>query len=449
MRRRRERKLPLIQVLSLALALLLAVAIVGKKVAAQPAAKGNAAPSGSAASRAGEDLKNPFAQDAKPSMKGGRAPDAKAGTKAGDANDAKKDEVKTADAKAGDAKKDDAKAGDAKKDDGDKKDDDGPISYAEVQTDADFPSSMSAEEKLAIGTGKVPIHRDGPYKSPFAHPRFGGAATAKVGFVLVTMREYDIQHGSFEADFFLSLTSDKPMGPIALAFPNASEMNETVLADTPTFKLYRYDGKFESPVDLRKYPFDTQELTIEVEDKKAGVDQLIFEPYKERTSLDEGFELPGWLVASVGGRAYKHRYPPRFDRDDLYVSRYKFTLSIDRFVTSAAFSVFLPAYVIVLISLFGLWVPPDELEVRSNAGAPMLAAAVFFHYSLTQSLPAVGYLTRADKLMMGVYLSLLLNMASTWAFLLVGEEKVEHLFKWFRAWVPPLTAALMAAATLL
>ncbi len=434
--------------LSLALALVLAVAIVGKKVAAQPAPKpgapaaGSAAPAKSPRPAAGEDLKNPFADAKGAAAKGTEPPaDKKDASRAKDAGPTAKDDAKP------------AKGDDNKKDDGDKKDekkdDDGPISYAEVQTDADFPSTMSAEEKLAVGTGKVPIHREGPYKSPFAHPRFGGAATAKVGFVLVTMREYDIQHGSFEADFFLSLTSDKPMGTVALTFPNASEMNESVLADTPTFKLYRYDGKFESPVDLRKYPFDTQELTIEVEDKKAGIDQLVFEPNKDRTSLDEGFELPGWLVAGVGGRAYKHRYPPRFDRDDLYVSRYKFTLSIDRFVTSAAFSVFLPAYVIVLISLFGLWVPPDELEVRTNAGAPMLAAAVFFHYSLTQALPAVGYLTRADKLMMGVYLALLINMAATWAFLLVDEEKVEHLFKWFRAWVPPLTAALMAAATFL
>ena len=36
---------------------------------------------------------------------------------------------------------------------------------------------------------------------------------------------------------------------------------------------------------------------------------------------------------------------------------------------SAAFSVFVPAFIIVLISLMGLWVPPDELEMlmRTNA----------------------------------------------------------------------------------
>ena len=76
--------------------------------------------------------------------------------------------------------------------------------------------------------------------------------------------------------------------------------------------------------------------------------------------------------------------------------------SPERFGTSAAFSVFVPALIIILIGLTGLWVPPARVDVRSATGAPMLAAAVLFHYSLMQSLPATGYLTRADKVMLGL-----------------------------------------------
>lgn len=321
------------------------------------------------------------------------------------------------------------------------------LDYAELQSEQDL-AGLSDEQRTAVGTGKVPIHKEGKFRSPFAHPRFGGPATAKVGLVLNNVREYDIQTGSFQADFFLSLMSDKAMPNVKLFFTNGHEVNETVLADTPTFKSYRYTGTFLSAVDLRAYPFDTQHLTIEVEDLQAGVDQLILEPYQERTSLDDEFVISGWGTTSLGGRAYRHLYPARFDRDDLYISRYKFTLGVERFATSAAFSVFVPAYIIVLISLIGMWVPAAELEVRSNAGAPMLAAAVFFHYSLTQSLPATGYLTRADKLMLGVYIALLINMVSTWSFLIVDEENVDKAFRWGRLWVPPITACLMLLATI-
>lgn len=320
------------------------------------------------------------------------------------------------------------------------------LDYAVIQTPEDFPEGLSPEEKNALGDGKVPIHREGEFRSPLAHPRFGGPTLAAVGLVISEVRDFSIQDGSFEADFFLSLTGDKALPELDLIYPNGHEVVSTLLVDSPTFKLYRCTGKFTSAIDLRKYPFDTQVLKIELEDAKAGVDQLVFDADPNHTSLSESFRVASFGVASVGAHAFKHRYPARFDRDDLYVSRYAFTLGLDRFATSAAFSVFVPAFIIVLISLMGLWVPPNELEVRSAAGAPMLAAAVLFHYSLIQALPATGYLTRADKLMLGVYVSLLLNMASTWLFMMVDDDNVETVFKTARTWVPIATVAVMGAA---
>ncbi len=328
--------------------------------------------------------------------------------------------------------------------------DGGAIDYATLPTEEDIPKDLSEEQKAAIGTGKVPIHREGEFRSPFAHPRFGGPAHVKVGLVISEVREFNIQTGGFEADFFLSLTSDKDM-PLNMSFEftNGHEVTSKALADTPTFKFYSCTGKFTADIDLRKYPYDTQNLVIQIEDEKYGVDVLVFEPDATRTSLDSTFRIASYSVAAVGATANRHKYPNRFDRDDLYYSRYEFNLGLERFATSAAFSVYVPAFIIVLISLIGLWVPPDELEVRSNAGAPMLAAAVLFHYSLIQALPATGYLTRADKLMLGVYVSLLLNMASTWLLLLFEEEGVDKVFRYARTWVPILTVVVMALSVVI
>ncbi|MFT3766802.1 MAG: hypothetical protein QM820_14995 [Minicystis sp.] len=324
------------------------------------------------------------------------------------------------------------------------------LDYSVLQTEADFDKDLTDEQRSAIGTGKVPIHREGPFKSPFAHPRFGGPAHVKVGAVVAHVRDYNIQTGTFEAELFLSLTSvDKEMPEVSLVFTNGKEVEQTPLVDTPTFKVIRVHGVFGSPVDLRQYPFDTQVLSIEVEDLFAGVDQLVFEADQNRTALDEGFAVPGWGVAHIGAKAFKHRYPPRFDRDDLQISRYKLEVGLDRFGVSAVLSVFVPAYMIVIIALAGMWVPPEELEVRSNSGAPMLAAAVLFHYGLLATLPATGYLTRADKVMMGTYVALLLNMGSTWTFLVVGEEKVAKLFRFCRWAVPSASIATMVAASVL
>ena len=239
------------------------------------------------------------------------------------------------------------------------------------------------------------------------------------------------------------------MPRIRLSFPNGKVDNNELIADKPTFKLYRYSGEFKSPPNLRKYPFDSQDLKIMIEDDFRGIDQLRFVVDKERTQLARGFRALGWQVAYVEARATSQSYPDRFENDDLIYGRYTFTLSLERYATSAAFTVFVPAFVIVLIALIGMWVPPGEMEVRSNAGAPMLAAAVLFHFALMQELPATSYLTRADKLMLGVYVSLALGMLSTWWMFLVEEKNLDRVFVIARVAVPVLTVATMAAACLL
>ncbi|MCW5837655.1 MAG: hypothetical protein KIS78_35005, partial [Labilithrix sp.] len=144
-----------------------------------------------------------------------------------------------------------------------------------------------------------------------------------------------------------------------------------------------------------------------------------------------------------------HYYPDRFDNDDLYYSRFMFTLGVKRFATSAVFTVFVPALVIVLISLSGLWFPRNELEVRSNATTPMLAAAVLFHFALMQELPATAYLSRADKLMMGVYGCLFLHMVSSWIWFVFDESRTELIFRWAKYICAPVTLIVMAIAIVL
>ena len=151
-------------------------------------------------------------------------------------------------------------------------------------------------------------------------------------------------------------------------------------------------------------------------------------------------------MSFVEARSLSHSYPDRFEGDDLYYGRYIFTVGLDRFAASAVFKVYVPAFVIVLISLLGMWVPPGEMEVRSNAGAPMLAGAVLFHFALMQELPATSYLTRADKLMLGVYTCLMLGMVSTWVMFLVKEENMDAVFRVARVLVPLLTVVVMALA---
>ncbi len=303
---------------------------------------------------------------------------------------------------------------------------------------------------LAIAPdGGVPYQPEGTqFRSPFAKPHAIRPVRVNVAFLLNSVDDYDIKTGTFTADFFLSLTSSQAMPPIKLTSPNGKLDSQETIADKPTFKFYRYSGSFKSPPNLRNYPFDSQELKIILEDDMRATDQIRLVPDKERTQLARGFQAIGWQVDYVEARALSQSYPDRFEGDDLYYGRYIFGLGLERYATSAAFKVFVPAFVIVIISVLGMWVPPSEMEVRSNSGAPMLAGAVLFHFALMQELPATSYLTRADKLMMSVYFAIAIGMISTWVMFLVREEKVMTVFRIARIVVPVLSVVALALGSL-
>ena len=304
-----------------------------------------------------------------------------------------------------------------------------------------------------VESGVPFFDREVGFKSPFANPNPDEKPIEiNVGFLLQNVTNYNVKEGKFEADFTLSYTSNKPMPHMNPHFTNGYIEEDDLIrqiSDEPTFKLWKVHAIFYNYPDLRDYPFDVQELAIEIEEDDNGIDMIKFIPNNENTNFDYDFQLPGWDVRYTEVRILNHYYPDRFDYDDLYYPRYIFRMGIKRFSTNAVFTVFLPAFVIMLVSLSGIWLRPEQIETKINSTAPMLAAAVLFHYTLIQELPATPYLTRADKLMMSVYICLMINMVSAWSFFFFKEEKHDMIYRYSKLIIPPLNLIIFSLGSFL
>jgi hypothetical protein len=313
------------------------------------------------------------------------------------------------------------------------------------KTFSDGDDDVASLPKTLSSKG-VPYNRQGRFRSPFANPNFGTPCKVRVGFLLKSITNYNIKAGSFEADFYLTYMSDKPMpGNIVPHFTNGflqDDDHKNQIANEPTFKMWKYHAVFYSTPDLREYPFDLQELEIGIEEDDVGIDQIQFIADRENTNLDSDFLMPGWEVLYQESRTLTHYYPDRFEFDDLYYPRYVFRLGIQRYATNAFFTVYVPAFIIVLVSLSGVLLKKEEVDTRINSSAPMLAAAVLFHFTLSQEIPATAYLTKADKLMLGVYLGLIVNMFATWAFFLFDEKHSDVIYYLGKRLVPPINLIL-------
>jgi hypothetical protein len=67
----------------------------------------------------------------------------------------------------------------------------------------------------------VPVHADGHYRSPFANPKQEHAVAVKVGFLLSAVRNYDIEVGTFDADFYLQTQAVEGVAREVSVVPNA------------------------------------------------------------------------------------------------------------------------------------------------------------------------------------------------------------------------------------
>ena len=89
----------------------------------------------------------------------------------------------------------------------------------------------------------------------------------QVGIYVLNIGKYELATGSFTADFYLSLKCSSQCSE-DFEFMNGRASSFEKIINEPNEKFYRIQANLNSPVDLKKFPFDNQKLQIILEDKK-------------------------------------------------------------------------------------------------------------------------------------------------------------------------------------
>lgn len=255
----------------------------------------------------------------------------------------------------------------------------------------------------------------------------------KVGIYVLSMGKLEVATGAFSIDFYLSLKSDQPV-PESFEFFNGRAANIDKITDAPNEKFYRILANLNSPIDFKRFPFDTQHLQLILEDKEKTAKELIYVPDQKESGMDPSVNFPGWDMTGWQQSVTNHVYPVY---DETY-SQYVFNVDIMRVKVNSFIKTFLPVFFLLLIVVSSFILNPDQIMTRLATISSSLIASVMFHISIASQIPPVGYLTFADKFMLLTYFILLggffLNIG---VFILQGKEKKE-LAKKFNRWAETL-----------
>jgi hypothetical protein len=281
---------------------------------------------------------------------------------------------------------------------------------------------------------------------------WGSAEPVKVyvGVYVLNLGKFELATGAYTVDFYLSLRSQEPVEMGDFEFMNGRAATVDKLIDTPTEKFYRIQANLSQNLDLRRYPFDEHLLTIEIEDKRRTVDELVYVVDEQSCGVDPGVIVVGWRLAGWEAKVLAHEY-------EIYgetYSRFVFGLRIQRVVLNAVIKSFLPIACMVLVGFLSLLLAPDKVTTRLSLNISTLLGAVMFHVNLTASIPPVGYLTLADRIMIATYVVLVLILFSGVAILRWAEREDKkalalRVYHQALGLIPPLAVALYLLVFLL
>ena len=281
---------------------------------------------------------------------------------------------------------------------------------------------------------------------------WGAAEPVKVyvGVYVLNLGKFELATGAYTVDFYLSLRSQEPVEMGDFEFMNGRAATVDKLIDTPTEKFYRIQANLSQNLDLRRYPFDEHLLTIEIEDKRRTVDELVYVVDEQSCGVDPGVIVVGWRLAGWEAKVLAHDY-------EIYgetYSRFVFGLRIQRVILNAVIKSFLPIACMVLVGFLSLLLAPDKVTTRLSLNISTLLGAVMFHVNLTASIPPVGYLTLADRIMIVTYVVLVLILFSGVALLRWAEREDKkalalRVYHQALGLIPPLAVALYLLVFLL
>jgi len=231
---------------------------------------------------------------------------------------------------------------------------------------------------------------------------------------------------TFAADFYIWLRYAKNSGvdaadPREIKFPDLTSggafdrehpLEEREMPDGTSYRLWRVQGQFRSPFELRRYPFDRQSLTVRFFNARAAADRIVYvldqgavefgerdDPITTVGAADEAFRLLSqWRF--VGAHHRRESFlaesslgdPLRVGRvNHRELSGYAASFDLQRRSLTTVIKSLLPLLLMTCILYASLYFPPTLDEAKIGVAITAVLTGVVLLNSVNTQLGTIGY----------------------------------------------------------
>jgi hypothetical protein len=163
----------------------------------------------------------------------------------------------------------------------------------------------------------------------------------------------------------------------------------------------------EARYDLRRFPFDRQTLSIELESFDWPANDLELRGQSDMVGFSERFEIPEWRAVTVDSYVDEVKEP----RDRERFSELVVTLEVDRESGFYVWKILVPLVLLVGISWSVFWMSGETLAARIAISFTGILTVVAYQFVINDVLPKVTYFTLWDTILLLSFVLMALTVA--------------------------------------
>jgi hypothetical protein len=172
-------------------------------------------------------------------------------------------------------------------------------------------------------------------------------------------------------------------------------------------------GTFSQPLNLRDFPFDRQNLSIQL--VTAGYTpndlEIVIDP---RSQMSERLSLPDWDIVEWSVDATTIKPIPNLP---IELAGVVFSFQAERREQYFIYQVIVPLILIVAMSWIVFWIDPKESGTQIYVAITTMLTLIAYRLAVGRDLPKVDYMTRLDFFILGatvlIYATLLQAVITT------------------------------------
>ena len=203
----------------------------------------------------------------------------------------------------------------------------------------------------------------------------------------------------------------------------------------------RYTGQFSTKMDLKKFPFDRQRISIRFASPGISPAEVRFVPDAE-SGLGNELSITDWRISSWQTRPESYQVSP----GGRSVAGFLFEFRAERYFLFFLVQIVVPMALILGMSWIVFWLDPTQPGPRISISITSMLTIVAYRLLLGNFLPRLSFLTRMDYFVFGstflVFLSLGVVVWINRLFLAKKEDQGLRLDKHAR-WIFPALFVLL------